>query len=214
MKKGKFIVIDGIEGAGKTTLVRKLSEEFSGKVAYLREPGGSIFAEKLRELILSDAAEDLSDEARFMLFWASRIDFVEKVLQPALCKYDLVISDRFDSSTYAYQVFSSANKELESLFWKTREIVLDSVQPDMYIILDLDPVLALKRVESRGKLNYFDKQDLDFHHKIREGFLNFIKKLEGVALTVDASKPKEEVKKEVQKIITLKGRLEFNMDLL
>ncbi len=214
MRKGKFIVIDGGEGVGKTTLVKNLTETYRDNIIYIREPGGSIFAEKLRELILSDDAENLSNEARFMLFWASRIDFMERTLKPALSKYDIVVSDRFDSSTYAYQVFVSGDKELENLFWQTRNIVLKDIAPDMYIILDVDPKISLGRIEARNGSNYFDKKDLGFHNKVRDGFLSFVQKLKNNGFVVDASRSEQVVQEEVEKTISLRRRLEFDMDLL
>ncbi|MDP2650293.1 MAG: dTMP kinase, partial [bacterium] len=99
-KKGTFIVIDGGEGSGTTTVAKAVVEHFGWGAVYTREPGGSPYAEKIRDLVLSDEAKHSDAETQFALFWAARRDHLKHSVIPALADGKIVISDRFDSSTY------------------------------------------------------------------------------------------------------------------
>ncbi|MES2088020.1 MAG: dTMP kinase [Patescibacteria group bacterium] len=197
-QKGKFIVIDGGEGAGKSTLMGFLPEIFpstpsSGQATFLatREPGGSPFAEEIRNLMLSrPESKNASPETQFGLVWAARHDHLQKKIIPALNEGVHVISDRFDSSTYAYQIFGQEAPQLEKLFWDIRNIYLRDAQPDLYIFLDIDPAIGLKRVaERRKETDHFDQRKLDFHQRIREGYLEFLKKVPSVIIDSSGTIP-------------------------
>jgi dTMP kinase len=176
MKKGKFIVVDGGEGAGKTTLLKTLTEFWpKGEILVTHEPGGTDFADRIRKLVLTDEAAGVSAETQFALMWAARADHLQKKIIPALRRGVHVVSDRFDSSTFAYQIFGQANKRLEKLFWQTREVFLRDQTPQLYIFLDVDPTIGLARVRKRqGEKTHFDSRDLDFHCRVRKGFLKFL----------------------------------------
>lgn len=190
MKRGKFIVIDGGEGVGKTTLINFLPKIFPNeKFVITREPGGSVFAEEIRTLMLSHAeSKKASPETQFGLIWAARHDHLTKKVIPALEKGIHVISDRFDSSTYAYQIFGQEAPHLEKLFWDIRKIYLRDREPDLYIFLDIDPRQGLKRVALRRKdRDHFDDRDVAFHTRIREGYLEFMKKVPSVIINTSGS---------------------------
>ena len=119
-KKGTFIVIDGGEGSGTTTVSKEIVKQFGWGAIYTREPGGSLYAEKIRELVLSDDAKTSDAETQFALFWAARRDHIKKTVAPALAEGKVVICDRFDSSTYAYQLIAQEQIQLVELFWKIR----------------------------------------------------------------------------------------------
>ncbi len=196
MRKGKFIIIDGGDGAGTTTVSKKIVERFGWNAIYTHEPGGSPYAEKIRELILSDDAKLSDAETQFLLFWAARRDHLQQTVQPALEKGKIVISDRFDSSTYAYQIVAQDNRALEELFWDIRKFVLKDLEPDLYILLDVPAKEGMRRVQKRGEeLNHFDKMKLEFHEKVNAGLREFIGEKIGNGHIIDAREPLDEVVK-------------------
>ena len=200
-KKSKFIVIDGGEGSGKSTLMNFLPEILPAKFLATREPGGSIFAEEIRTLMLTHAeSRTASPETQFGLIWAARHDHLTKKIIPALKDGVHVISDRFDSSTYAYQIFGQEAPHLEKLFWDIRKIYLRDREPDLYIFLDIDPGLGLRRVAARHKeLDHFDQQRLSFHRRIREGYLSFLKHVPH--MIIDTSGSVEEAKQQFSEVL-------------
>jgi len=201
-RKGIFVVLDGGEGAGKTTVAKELVKRLGWSAIYTREPGGSVYAEKIRELILSDEAKHSDAETQFALFWAARRDHLKHTVVPALVDGKIVITDRFDSSSYAYQIIAQDNLQLLDLFWKKREHFLGEWEPDKYIFLDIEPEAGLARAHGRreGALNHFDKRKIDFHKKVHKGLQEFIlEKVDGEK--VDASQPLEKVIDDVMSII-------------
>jgi len=108
--------------------------------------------------------------------WAARAEHLKNKIIPALAKGVSVISDRFDSSTFAYQIYGQEAKHLEKLFWQTREVFLRERKPDLYIFLDVKPEVGLKRVAGRKEAKtHFDERALAFHQRVRTGFLGFLK---------------------------------------
>lgn len=196
-KRGKFIVVDGGEGSGKSKLMKSLPEIFpEGKFLATREPGGSPFAEEIRTLMLaSGGSAAASAESQFGLIWAARHDHLTKTIIPALEQGINVISDRFDSSTYAYQIFGQETPQLEKLFWEIREVYLRVQKPDLYVFLDVPPELGLQRVAKRTKsADHFDQRALSFHQRIYEGFQAFLKHVPH--RVVDTGKTLEESKRQ------------------
>ena len=200
--RGKFIVVDGCEGAGKTTLLKALSEKSQPeKILITHEPGGTLFADKIRAVILSEEAKEAGAETQFCLMWAARAEHLKHKIIPALEKGITVISDRFDSSTFAYQIHGQKAKHLERLFWQTREISLRECKPDLYIFLDVEPKVGLTRIaknKKRGKLlDHFEKRSLDFHRRVRAGYKEFLKTVPHCI--VNANRPLIKVQNEVLK---------------
>ena len=195
-----IIVVDGGEGSGTTTMSTKLTESLRAQnvpVVHTREPGGTNapFAETIRELILSSAAKAASAETMFGLFWASRHEHLLRTILPALQAGRAVIIDRFDSSTYAYQVMAQECPGLEKLFWDTRKLYLGEVEALVhYVVLDVDPKIGVARAKQRGGIpTHFDERKLDFHRRVREGYKAFLNKNRAPSWVVDASKPEHEV---------------------
>jgi len=194
MKKGKFIVIDSGEGAGKTTQIKRVKEFFGDKVFLTREPGGSPYAEEIRNLILkSPNASQADAKTLFALFWAARADHLKNTIIPALEEGKIVICDRFDSSTFAYQIIAQEAKELEQFFWQIRDFYLGDIKPDLYIYFDIDPKIGLNRKikQKEGEINHFEERKIEFHEALRNGFKEFLKKVH--YKIIDASKPIDEV---------------------
>ncbi len=199
-RRGKFIVIDGGDGSGKTTLVKFVKDIFPDIVT-TREPGGSPFAEKIREVVLSQDAKDADANTQFGLFWASRADHIKNTVVPALSSGKNVISDRMDSSSYAYQIHGQQNKHLKELFFEVRKVYLSKWKPDLYIFLDVKPEEGARRqaLQRKHDLNHFDKRALDFHRRVRTGLLEFLKSVPHVI--IDANQPLEKVKEDFVKVL-------------
>lgn len=206
MKKGKFIVIDGGDGSGKSTVINHLKNILpESENVFTREPGGSEFAQKIRELMLSEDAKSASSKTHFGLVWAGRADHVEKTIKPAIISGKNVISDRFDSSTYAYQIFAQNGSDLKDLFFNIREKFLEDIKPDLYIYLDVDVEIGIERTNRRNsqKQNHFDRNKHDFRHKVRNGFLEFCKNFPSVVINANNSVDivKMECEKRVLKLL-------------
>jgi len=190
MKKGKFIVIDSGEGAGKTTQIKRIKDLYGDLVVLTREPGGSTYAEEIRNIILKSPNAGQADaKTMFALYWAARADHLKNTIIPALEKGNIVICDRFDSSTFAYQIVAQEGRELEKLFWETRELFLKDKKPDLYIYFDIDPKIGLSRKNGQGvdERNHFEDRQIKFHNALRKGFKEFIKHVPHKI--IDASEP-------------------------
>lgn len=197
--KGKFIVLEGGEGAGKSTVARFLEIKLpKGRVLFTREPGGTPLAEKIRQIMISPEAASASAETQFSLAWAARFDHVRHLIRPALERGTNVISERFDSATYAYQIRGQAALHLKPLFFEYRTLLGKTV-PDLYVLLDVDPSEGLNRMQKNPKkkepVDQFEKRGLAFHTRVRAGLKEFLQTVPSVA--VDANRQLEEVEKEV-----------------
>lgn len=193
---GTFIVIDGGEGCGGTAMARAVQQAYPDAVI-TREPGGSAYAEIIRDTILSPAATTADALTLFLLFWAARADHWRTTIKPALDAGKLVVCDRFDSSTWAYQIAAQGERQLEDLFWTMRgKVIPAGIQP-YYIWLDVDAMEGLVRANSRGeRLTHFDNRALDFHEKVREGYREFFSKNTTYSV-IDANQPIEDVQTQV-----------------
>ena len=201
MQKGRFIVIDGGEGSGKSSVMKALREHFSENTTiFTREPGGTTLAEDIRDILLADSGKSLSPAAHFALFSAARLVHIERLVQPALQEGKNVISDRFDSTTFAIQVWTQSNNKLVQLFWQMREHYTNlGGRPYLYVYLDVDPEVGMFRTKTRGDQNHFDLESLEFHHKVRQGFKEFMVTVP--CRTVDSNQPIEKVVEEVLEIV-------------
>ncbi len=199
-KHGTFIVIDGIDGSGKSSQVKLLRKKLGTRAVFTFDPGGTPTGQVIRKILLH--RKGLSPLAAFFLFLASRSALVEEVIAPALRKGRTVVSDRFDSSTYAYQVHAGKHPEFLKLMHSFVQDVLKEAKPDAYVILDSDPKLAHQRLvnDPLKKLTTYDKRELAYHRKVREGFKKF-KPRHSKIYFVDAGRSIEEVHKDVWDIV-------------
>ena len=188
MARGKFITFEGGEGAGKTTQANLLAEalEKAGiETLQTREPGGTFGAEAIRDLVLEGTSDRWSGMTELLLMYAARLDHVEKLIKPALERGVWVISDRFADSSLAYQGYARGlgADRVNDL----HNVVMSGFEPDLTILFDMDPVLAQKRVETRGEnLTRFDTESLDFHKSLRTAFQKIAEENPNRVHTVDA----------------------------
>ncbi|MDP3965391.1 MAG: dTMP kinase [bacterium] len=203
MRKGKLIVIDGIGGCGKTTHARLLRARMGKSAVYTHEPGGTPFAEKIRKLLLHGRVPVTDVVTEFLLFWTARTEHMRERIVPALRAGKNVICDRFDSSTFAFQIFGEKHPELTKLFWEARTVVLGNYKPDVYIILDIPVVAAEKRRAGRKPTkDRFDDNPRAYQGRVRAGFKTFAKAIGPRAHIVNANRTPAEVDKEIRQIVS------------
>jgi dTMP kinase len=171
--RGRFITLEGGEGAGKSAQTRRLAARLSAlghDIVATREPGGTPHAERLRQLILSGGLRHLGPEAEAIAFAAARIDHVDELIRPALARGAWVISDRFADSTRAYQ--GAAGKLGPAFVERLERIAVGDARPDLTLILDIDPEQGLARAARRaGAMDRFEQEGLEFHQTLRRAFL-------------------------------------------
>lgn len=195
MSPGVFITFEGGEGAGKSTQVRRLAGRLAAlgrEVVTTREPGGSEGAEAVRALLVEGAADRWSPMSETLLLYAARTDHLERLIRPALARGAVVISDRFADSTRAYQ---GAAGGIEPAFIDTLERqVLGDTRPDLTLILDLPAERGLERAFGRGGAEArFEHKGIDFHRRLRDGFLALAAAEPGRCVVIDADQPVEAV---------------------
>jgi dTMP kinase len=193
--KGRFITLEGGEGAGKSTQLRRLAARLAERgisVVTTREPGGSPGAETIRELLVTGGADRWSPTTEALLMYAARRDHIERTIAPALARGDWVVSDRFADSTRAYQ---GAGGHVPASFIQALErYVLGELRPDLTLILDLPVPAGLARAAARpGAETRFEGKGAAFHERLREGFLAIARVEADRCAVVDAAKPTEAV---------------------
>ncbi|QMT98523.1 dTMP kinase [Mycoplasma tullyi] len=175
MKKGVFIVIEGVDGSGKSSFLKRMMNEYtsidSQPIIYSREPGGCDNSEAVRELIMKLSNSDPLTEA--LLFCASRNEHLKRKILPALDENKIIICDRFVVSSWIYQGLIK-NAGFEKIK-KINEYVTDGLEPDLTILFDVDPEIAAKRISERSTMNHLDAYTKERIHKIRNSYLETIK---------------------------------------
>jgi dTMP kinase len=205
--RGKFIVIDGMDGSGKGTQLALLRGALKDSpVHYTREPGGngSDTAEFLRRVILEPSSFSIAPHplCDFFLFWASRAQHVEEVVEPKRSAGFNVISDRYCTSTWAFQVWGENRQDWKSLFNAVLHSMSDAYFPDLYLFLDLPAEAAFERRKNDAaqEKTRFDLKPLDYHERVREGFRTFHELIPDQASSVriiDANRSKKAVHQDV-----------------
>ncbi|MFN2148140.1 MAG: dTMP kinase [Anaerolineales bacterium] len=183
-----FITLEGPEGGGKTLQARRLAQHLEAlghEVVLTREPGGTDIGDQIRKVLtlLENTAMDARTE--FLLFSASRAQLVNERIRPQLARDRIVICDRFFDSSLAYQGYGQG-LDLEMLR-RVTEFATGGLVPDLTFLLDLDVEQGLRRRESGGNWNRLDAYDLDFHRRVREGYLNLAQEEPQRWVLVDAS---------------------------
>ncbi|MDN3631262.1 dTMP kinase [Vibrio lentus] len=200
MNQSKFIVVEGLEGAGKSTAINAIVETLKAAgvadIVNTREPGGTVLAEKMRSLVKEEhEGEKLQDMTELLLMYAARVQLVENVIKPALESGKWVLGDRHDMSSQAYQGGGRqiARTTMESL----KETTLGGFKPDLTLYLDLDPRVGLERARGRGELDRIEKMDISFFDRTRERYLEIAAQDETV-LVVNAQQEIEQVAADIK----------------
>ena len=174
---GKFIVLEGGEGSGKTTQInyleawlRQRSDLGFTKIELTREPGGSPLCQKIRQvLLMPDGSEEMQYRTELLLYAADRAQHVEAWLRPWLNNGALVLCDRYTASTVAYQGYGRGLDQ--TLIHKINHIATGGLEPDLTLWLDLDPEVGLARAQERGTRDRIEQADLQFHQNVQSGFV-------------------------------------------
>lgn len=203
--RSNYIVIEGLEGAGKTTardvVVKTLQELGITDLVFTREPGGTVLAEKLRSLVLdikSVGDEVITDKAEVLMFYAARVQLVETVIKPALAKGAWVIGDRHDLSTQAYQ---GGGRGIDQHMLATlRNAVLGDFRPNLTLYLDVTPEVGLKRARARGDLDRIEQESLNFFNRTRARYLELAAADDSIR-TIEATQPLEQVMSDIRQTV-------------
>jgi dTMP kinase len=207
MKRGLFITLEGIDGTGKSTQLRLLVQHLKERglaVRVTREPGGTKVGERIRKILLASTTTRLAPLAELALMYAARAQHLQEVIRPALAKGDIVVSDRYNDASLAYQGYGrELGVETVRAFDR---IVCARTQPDLTIILDLAPRLSLERTQGRqsrrkSKQERFELQGMNFHSRVRNGYLAIARKQPRRVKVVRAGGPVAEVQAEIRKLV-------------
>jgi len=199
MSRGKFITLEGIDGAGKSTHVGGIADFLRGRgkeIVVTREPGGTPLAEKLRELVLS---QSMDVETETLLVFAARREHIAQVIAPALSAGRWVISDRFTDATYAYQG-AGRGMPAEKIAALERW-VHDDLQPDLTLVFDAPVELALSRL-AKARTDRFEREDRGFFERVRGEYLTRAAADPGRMRVIQGGRPLTEVKKIVEDIVS------------
>lgn len=196
--RGKFITIEGQDGAGKSTNIDVMREHLEqNDIAFVqtREPGGTVFGERIRELLLNSDDDFIGDTAELLLVFAARAQHIAEVIEPALAKGVWVLCDRFTDATYAYQGAGRGIKvgDIQTL----EKTVQGELQPDLTIVLDVPVEVGESRAGQRSAPDRFELQQLEFKQKVRDCYLERASQMPDRMRTVDASQSLEQVKGDI-----------------
>lgn len=201
--KNKFIVIEGLEGAGKTTarenLVNLLKAQGIQQIIHTREPGGTPVAEQLRALIKQhNEHEYLQPETELLLMYAARMQLVETTIKPALKQGQWVIGDRHDLSSQAYQ--GGGRGVNQQLLATLKQQLFGDFRPDLTLYLDIRPETGLARARSRGELDRIENESLDFFNRTRQRYLELVEQ-DDHCFSIDAEQSLEKVTDQIQRVV-------------
>lgn len=202
MNNGIFITIEGTDGSGKTTQIKNIESYFREngyEVVVTRDPGGTAISERIREITLDPENVRMAKTTELLLYYASRAQLADELIKPSLNEGKVVICDRYIDSTYVYQGYGRgfAKETIDIL----NEISLSGVLPDITFFLDISPEVALKRRLKEGSFDRIEKEKMDFHMRVYNGY----KALTGIfsdrIKSIDASKDKEKVFEAIKNIL-------------
>ncbi len=202
-RRGKFITIEGVEGAGKTTnipFIQQLLADKSGvEVVHTREPGGTEPGEAIREVLISTELPAMHHDTELLLMFAARAEHVRKKIEPALVDGKWVLCDRFTDASYAYQG-GGRGISLERIA-QLENWVQGDLRPDYTILFDVDADTGLGRARSRGEADRFEEEDIGFFNRVRDQYLTMAKEHHQRYRMIDASVDLDAVQLQLEQII-------------
>ena len=206
-RPGLFITLEGIDGTGKSTQYRRLLsylKQLGYSVCATREPGGTRVGEQIRRILLDSSSKTMTALAELVLMYAARAQHLEEVVRPALDRGQVVMSDRFNDASMAYQGYG--RKLGTKIVRALDRIVCGMTQPDLTLVLDLAPKVALKRAQGRelrrsSRRGRFEAESLKFHEHVRRGYLAIARQEPKRVKVVKADRHVDEVQSEIRKMV-------------
>lgn len=200
--RGRFITVEGIEGAGKSSHIDAIRERLESRgleVLVTREPGGAPLSEAVRSLLLDPDSYGMHADTELLLVFAARAEHLAKTIRPALEAGHWVVCDRFTDATYAYQgggrgIDAGRIAVLEE--WVQRDL-----RPDLVLVLDLEPAAGLERAAARGAKDRFEQEDLAFFHRVRQCYLERAKAHPDRYRVIDAGREAQRVRETIMQIL-------------
>ena len=202
--RGRFITVEGGEGAGKTSnlkFIRDYIETAGKQVVFTREPGGTPLGEAIRELLLGHKHTEMADTTELLLMFAARSEHLQQKILPALEAGKWVLCDRFTDASYAYQ---GAGRGIDSQrIAILEEFVQGSLRPDLTLLLDLPIEIGLQRAGERSAPDRFERETESFFQKVRNGYLRIAEREPGRVKIIDASPSLEQVQRQLKLALRL-----------
>ncbi len=200
--RGKFITLEGGEGVGKSTnitFIKSFLKEKNIAVQLTREPGGTVLAEKIRQLLLDKEQEAISEQAELLMMFAARAQHIKHVIQPALAKGIWVLCDRFTDASYAYQG-GGRGMDMGALAW-LESFVQTDLRPDLTLLLDAPIEIGMNRAVARGKLDRFESEQMAFFTQVRKTYLDIAEQQPTRVKLIDATQNLAKVQADIASII-------------
>jgi dTMP kinase len=201
ISRGLFITVEGGEGVGKSTNIEFLEQHLKSQGVDLilsREPGGTPLAENIRRLLLQVGEEPVSEITELLLMFAARAQHIQQVIEPALAAGHWVLCDRFTDATYAYQ--SGGRGMAAATVQQLERLVQGELRPDYTLLLDAPVEVGMQRARGRGELDRFEREQLDFFHRVRNTYLKLAEESSGRYRIIDASLPLDQVQTQLDKV--------------
>ncbi len=202
IRQGQFLTVEGSEGVGKSTNINHILmrlEEQGIEVVQTREPGGTPLGEEVRELLLDHRHTGMSEDAELMLMFAARAEHLAQVIRPALNAGKWVLCDRFTDASHAYQ---GGGRSIETArISALEEWVQQGLQPDFTLLLDIEPAAGLERAGKRGALDRFEKEEMDFFHRVRQRYLDRATQFPQRFHVVDAGQSLDQVQQDIDRAL-------------
>ena len=204
-RRGIFITLEGIDGSGKSTQYRLLVKhlrESGERVVATREPGGTSLGEQIRAILLASATEGMAALTELTLMYAARAQHLEEIVRPALARGEIVVSDRFNDASLAYQGYG--RRLGTTVVQALDRAICGATRPDLTIVLDLPARLALLRAQEReakrrSRRGRFEAESLKFHERVRKGYLEIARRDPRRVQVIRAGRPVDEIQAEIQK---------------
>lgn len=203
MRRGCFITLEGGEGVGKSTninFLKTLLESYGLDVITTREPGGTPFAEKIRQVLLEETEEQISSMTELLLMFAARAQHIEQLILPAISKGQWVICDRFTDATYAYQGAGRSEKLTPMINWLEHH-AQSGLSPDLTLLLDAPVSVGMARAKQRGVLDRFEREQVDFFERVRHSYLLRVEQNQERMKIIQADAPLVRVQNQIKQVV-------------